>query len=467
MAIKAVFFDIDGTLLNDRKNVQQSTQKAIKSLKKQGIFVGLATGRGPSFVQPYLENLGLDFAVTYNGQYIFTRDQVLYHNQLPVSTIYRIIRYASDRRREISLGTASGLVGSRIIDMGTSRFGQVVSTIVPKRWVKTVERSFKHLIRRFKPQNLNNLLTIMRQPIYQIVLVATEGETDKIQEAFPYIKITRSSPYSADLISKEQSKIKGIERVGEMFGFELAEVMAFGDSDNDIEMLSGVGIGVAMGNAKSSVKELAHYTTDSNNNDGISKALAHYGLIHFEVEESFESQDENFNKVKDFHHLMDGETCETPRLYGSEEATHRSDFKVEEIVEFLHAASKGNPEAFEKSISDLHAAIDKAVNKVRSKEHPETPLVGQVDALTDLLYLTYGSFVLMGVDPKPFFDTVHEANMGKIFPDGKAHFDPVTHKILKPDDWEERFAPEPAIKRELDRQIQKSLNRKKRNQASH
>ena len=43
-----------------------------------------------------------------------------------------------------------------------------------------------------------------------------------------------------------------------MFGFELAEVMAFGDSDNDIEMLSGVGIGVAMGNAKSSVKELAH-----------------------------------------------------------------------------------------------------------------------------------------------------------------------------------------------------------------
>ncbi|HDR3342200.1 TPA: hypothetical protein QCN85_006066, partial [Bacillus anthracis] len=108
------------------------------------------------------------------------------------------------RRREISLGTASGLVGSRIIDMGTSRFGQVVSTIVPKRWAKAVERSFKHLIRRFKPQNLNNLLTIMRQPIYQIVLVATEGETDKIQEAFPYIKITRSSPYSADLISKEQ-----------------------------------------------------------------------------------------------------------------------------------------------------------------------------------------------------------------------------------------------------------------------
>ena len=53
----------------------------------------------------------------------------------------------------------------------------------------------------------------------------------------------------------------------------------------------------------------------------------------------------------------------------------------------------------------------------------------------------------MGVDPERIFDIVHQANMGKIFPDGKAHFDPVTHKILKPDDWEEKYAPEPAIKR--------------------
>lgn len=467
MSIKAVFFDIDGTLLNDRKNVQLSTQKAIKSLKKQGIFVGVATGRGPGFVQPYLENLGLDFAITYNGQYIFTRDQVLYHKQMPVSTVYRLIRYANDHRREISLGTSSGLVGSRIIGIGTSRFGQIVSTIVPKRWAKAVERSFKHFIRRFKPQNLNALLAIMRQPVYQVVLVATEGETANIQDTFPYIKVTRSSPYSADLISKGQSKIKGVERLGDIFGFTLDEVMAFGDSDNDMEMLSGVGIGVAMGNAEEAVKEAATYTTDSNNNNGISKALAHYGLIHVKVGERFDSQDDNFNKVKDFHHQMDGETCEVPRLYGIEEADHRSDFKVEEIVEFLYATSKGNPQAFKQSISNLHEAVDKAVQKVESKEHPETPLVGQVAALTDLLYLTYGSFVLMGVDPKPFFEIVHESNMGKLFPDGQAHFDPVTHKILKPDDWEEKFAPEPAIKRELDRQIQKSLNRKKRNQASH
>ncbi|MGV3414577.1 HAD-IIB family hydrolase [Streptococcus agalactiae] len=460
MAIKAVFFDIDGTLLNDRKNVQKSTIKAIRNLKDQGILVGLATGRGPSFVQPFLENLGLDFAVTYNGQYIYSRSEIIYTNQLSKTTVYRLIRYAGARRREISLGTASGLLGSGIIGLGTSRLGQIVSSLVPRKWAKAIERSFKHFIRRIKPQNIDSLMVILREPIYQVVLVATEGESERIQKQFPRVKLTRSSPYSMDVISEGQSKVKGIERVGQCYGFDLSEVIAFGDSDNDIEMLSQVGIGVAMGNASQQVKENARYTTADNNDDGISKALAHYGLIQFEIEKTFSSRDENFNKVKSFHLLMDGETIKTPRLYDSKEAGFRSDFKVEEIVEFLYAASQGNQEVFDQSIRNLHLAIDKARDKVISKDHPETSLVGEVDALTDLLYLTYGSFVLMGVDPKPLFDTVHEANMGKIFPDGKAHFDPVTHKILKPDDWEEHFAPEPSIRRELDSQIQKSLNRK-------
>ncbi|MCS4488210.1 Cof-type HAD-IIB family hydrolase [Streptococcus sciuri] len=459
MAIKAVFFDIDGTLLNDRKNVQKSTHLAISILKEQGIIVGVATGRGPSFVQPYLENLGLDIAITYNGQYIYTRDKIIFINPISRSLVYRVIRYASEKRCDISLGTASGLVGSGIIGLGTSRFGQWVSSLIPRRMIKTVGRSFKHLLRRFKPQNTKALFTLLREPIFQIVMVASGESTKKIKGEFPHLQVTRSSPYSVDFISQGQSKIKGIVKAGSYFGFDLSEVMAFGDSENDLEMLSGVGLGIAMGNADDKIKALADYTTASNNSDGIAKALSHYGLIQLGNETRFDSKDVNFNKVKDFHELVDGDTNETPRIYASKEAGYRADFKVEEIVEFLYAASQGDKKTFTQSVLDLHVAVDKAAKKVQAKAHPETPLVGEVDALVDLLYLTYGSFVLMGVDPKPLFDTVHEANMGKIFPDGKAHFDPVTHKVLKPDDWEERFAPEPKIKRELDRQLQKALNR--------
>ena len=89
-----------------------------------------------------------------------------------------------------------------------------------------------------------------------------------------------------------------------------------------------------------------------------------------------------------------------------------------------------------------------------SKQKPVTDtLVEQVDALCDLLYFTYGSFSLLGVDPAPILKIVHEANMGKLFPDGMPHYHPVTHKVMKPADWEERFAPEPRIKAEIERQI--------------
>lgn len=167
----------------------------------------------------------------------------------------------------------------------------------------------------------------------------------------------------------------------------------------------------------------------------------------------FQSKDAHFNQVKDFHALMDGETQEYPQAFLSETAIHRSDFKLEEIIEFLQA-TVDNDTDFDKMIKKLHANVDKAAAKVKKKTYPKNPLVGQVDALVDLLYLTYGSFVLMGVDPEPFFQIVHKANMGKVFPDGKAHFHPVTHKILKPADWDEKYAPEPAILKEIYHQIE-------------
>lgn len=82
----------------------------------------------------------------------------------------------------------------------------------------------------------------------------------------------------------------------------------------------------------------------------------------------------------------------------------------------------------------------------------EDALISEVDALTDLLYFTYGSFALIGVDPQPIFEIVHRANMGKLFPDGKPRYHPVTNKVMKPEDWQENYAPEPLIKKELDRQ---------------
>ena len=459
MEVKAVFFDIDGTLVNDRKSVLKSTKEAIKIVKDQGVLVGVATGRGPFFVKDLMDDLDLDFAVTYNGQYIFNKERVLFASPIDKRSLRQIISYAKDNRKEIAMGTRQDVIGSRIMSFGLSPLSQLVSRFVPKFLTRTVSHSFNRMVSKALPQKEDDLLDLINQPIYQVLMLMTPEESNQAASEFEYLKFTRSNPFAADIINQGNSKLEGIRRVGKEYGFDLNQVMAFGDSDNDLEMLAGVGMSVAMGNGSSSVKEVAKHITTSNQEDGIHKALEHFGVLA--SEKVFVSRDYHFNKVKAFHHMMDERTQEEPKAWDLEGATHRADFKIEELVEFVRASSNSD-EDFQAAVAEMHQALDRAATKVSKNIPAKQDLIGQVDALIDTLYFTYGSFVLMGVDPERIFEIVHQANMGKVFPDGKAHFDPVTHKILKPDDWEEKYAPEPAIKKEIERQIKAYERHKER-----
>ena len=459
MEVKAVFFDIDGTLVNDRKSVLKSTKEAIKIVKDQGVLVGVATGRGPFFVKDLMDDLNLDFAVTYNGQYIFNKERVLFASPIDKRSLRQVIAYAKENRKEIAMGTRQDVIGSRIMSFGLSPLSQLVSRFVPKFLTRTVSHSFNRMVSKALPQKEADLLDLINQPIYQVLMLMTPEESNQAASEFEYLKFTRSNPFAADIINQGNSKLEGIRCVGKEYGFDLNQVMAFGDSDNDLEMLAGVGMSVAMGNGSSSVKEVAKHITTSNQEDGIHKALEHFGVLA--SEKVFVSRDYHFNKVKAFHHMMDERTQEEPKAWDLEGATHRADFKIEELVEFVRASSNSD-EDFQAAVAEMHKALDKAATKVSKNIPAKQDLIGQVDALIDTLYFTYGSFVLMGVDPERIFEIVHQANMGKIFPDGKAHFDPVTHKILKPDDWEEKYAPEPAIKKEIERQIKAYERHKER-----
>ena len=406
-----------------------------------------------------MDDLNLDFAVTYNGQYIFNKERVLFASPIDKRSLRQVIAYAKENRKEIAMGTRQDVIGSRIMSFGLSPLSQLVSRFVPKFLTRTVSHSFNRMVSKALPQKEADLLDLINQPIYQVLMLMTPEESNQAASEFEYLKFTRSNPFAADIINQGNSKLEGIRRVGKEYGFDLNQVMAFGDSDNDLEMLAGVGMSVAMGNGSSSVKEVAKHITTSNQEDGIHKALEHFGVLA--SEKVFVSRDYHFNKVKAFHHMMDERTQEEPKAWDLEGATHRADFKIEELVEFVRASSNSD-EDFQAAVAEMHKALDKAATKVSKNIPAKQDLIGQVDALIDTLYFTYGSFVLMGVDPERIFEIVHQANMGKIFPDGKAHFDPVTHKILKPDDWEEKYAPEPAIKKEIERQIKAYERHKER-----
>ncbi|MGX7162609.1 MULTISPECIES: pyrophosphohydrolase domain-containing protein [Enterococcus] len=166
-----------------------------------------------------------------------------------------------------------------------------------------------------------------------------------------------------------------------------------------------------------------------------------------------------FEMTEEFHHIFDPRKPQHPTAFSAEEAGHRAAFKIEELVEFLYAASRNDSQVFNDGVAALHQAIDHGQAKIVAKGKPsEDSLVEQVDALTDLLYLTYGSFSLLGVDPEPIMAIVHEANMAKLFPDGKPHYDPETNKVLKPADWGEKHAPEARIRKAIEQQKKWSEN---------
>ena len=115
--------------------------------------------------------------------------------------------------------------------------------------------------------------------ISQCCIYATEQEAKEFIEDLPDCKISQWNPCAYDVIPKQGGKTAGIESVLKHYGIKQEEIMAFGDAENDIEMLQYAKIGVAMGNADDEVKEAADYVTDTVDSDGIYKALKYYEVL--------------------------------------------------------------------------------------------------------------------------------------------------------------------------------------------
>ena len=160
-----------------------------------------------------------------------------------------------------------------------------------------------------------------------------------------------------------------------------------------------------------------------------------------------------YKKVKEWHDVFDPVDHKGPHALDEEQSFYRSSFMVEEIMEYLSASR--DEEALLHSAQCLKEAIDQSVEKIINKNKKQEAVVDQADALIDLLYFVYGTFVKMEVNPEKIFSIVHEANMAKKFPDGKPHYDKITGKVLKPEGWEENFAPEEKIKKEIQDQREK------------
>lgn len=256
--IKAVFFDIDGTLIpHGQQTMPTSTLSALKQLKRKGIKVFIATGRPVTTIDHVLSQFDFDGYLALNGQCCYINGQVVRDCYIASDDIEQVIPYLMENK---------------------------ISCIFAERdYVYVNLRSQQYIdFHRGIEDQMNVIDDVKRSqthPTYQLMVFIPEKQEKEFFAHLPNCKSARWHPMFADIIPMQGGKDQGIQAMAQYLHISTQEVMAFGDGGNDIDMLECAGIGVAMDNASSIVKAHADYITTAVDDDGIESALKYFKLI--------------------------------------------------------------------------------------------------------------------------------------------------------------------------------------------
>lgn len=256
--IKAIFFDMDGTLLSHSLgDVPPSARRCLTRLRQRGILCFMATGRHLLELESFpLGDLEFDGYVTVNGQLVLDgRRAPLCATAFSPEATALLAAIFRERSFPLSLVEEDRMYLNFVNDH-VVKAQQAIETPIPE------------------------LASWQGAPIYHGSVFLTEEEEPRLRRLLgDSCRLTRWNPHAMDVIPRDGGKVYGMERLLGHFGLSRQEIMAFGDGENDREMLSYAAIGIAMGNAREETKAAADYVTDHIDRDGIEKALRHFGLI--------------------------------------------------------------------------------------------------------------------------------------------------------------------------------------------
>ena len=256
--VKAIFFDVDGTLVSFRTHtIPPSALEALHTLRAKGIKLFLSTGRHPVMLRSVEKSFSFDGAVTLSGQYCTAGGQVLRSNPMPSEAVEELVAAAGDNTFFCIFLEGEDIYVNCINDY-TRRFISDLSIDMPP----------------VRPAR-----DALGRTVYQAVTFLDKEHEHLLLDRAPHLKTTRWHPHFLDVIPPTGGKDRGLDAILDHFGIPLEESMAFGDGENDLSMLVHAGIGVAMGTASAEVKARADYAAPSVDEDGVARALEHFGLL--------------------------------------------------------------------------------------------------------------------------------------------------------------------------------------------
>lgn len=252
--IKAVAFDLDGTLLTSDKRITERTVQAIERLKEQGLLCLVATGRSVRSSQAYFDQLDLDTPlICYNGSCVHDvrgQKDYFHHTIDPASS-----RLITELSQQYSLAFQGYLEHGTLFPLQ----GEYMDFLEPH-----------HELRRYSLQAdftgdycFTKVIYVGEPEVMLAVKEELEGQiADKVRVVF-------SAPEFMEVLPVAASKGSALAYVTELYGISAAETLAFGDAPNDQEMLLWAAHGVAMANAPPSLQSSAGRTRYSNDEEGV------------------------------------------------------------------------------------------------------------------------------------------------------------------------------------------------------
>lgn len=270
--VRLIASDLDGTLLDEQKQMSGRNRAALLKAAKQGILFVPTTGRIFSAIPEAIRELPfIRYAITVNGSGVYDRvqEKMLFEAKIPKEEAIRLCRYIR-------------------------RYGTMFDCYLEGHGY--MERHYYERIDEYCLDVMRPLVRATREPVEDLpAFIEAHGDVQKIQmffqdmelrtrvfqelaEAFPDLLATSSIANNIEVNIRDANKGYALIRLCGLLGIDMAETVAFGDGGNDVTLLQAAGTGVAMANACEEAKAAADAVTLSNTEDGIADFLEKYIL---------------------------------------------------------------------------------------------------------------------------------------------------------------------------------------------
>ncbi|CAH2212324.1 Cof-type HAD-IIB family hydrolase [Tepidibacter aestuarii] len=267
MKYKLIVTDMDGTLLSNHKEITKENKTALKKAKEMGVNVAIATGRIYTSARYYANLLGLDAPIiACNGAII--------REEKTNNTLYENTMNEDACKIVANICEKFGIYYHFYNDSGFYCKELKYSSLQYSKWNETQTEENRLNIQIMDDpiefiQNTDNILKFVIIDDDLDKLDKVKNELDKIDN----IEVSKSWHNNIEVMNKGVSKGQAVKKLAEHFGVNQDEIITFGDNFNDLSMIEYAGMGVAMGNSEDKVKKKANFITDSNDQNGVAKAL--------------------------------------------------------------------------------------------------------------------------------------------------------------------------------------------------